>query len=120
MKVLNVCKYMLMFFVAVVAFVACSDKKHSLIIEDGHIVVDGQRYLVASGEVDYARIPREYWDDRLELLSSIGFNTITVKVPWMLHEPEEGVFDFEGMKDVRAFCELARDKGLFVWLHIGP
>lgn len=119
-KVLNVCKYMLMFFVAVVAFVACSDKKHSLMIENGHIVVDGQRYLVASGEVDYARIPREYWDDRLELLSSIGFNTITVKVPWMLHEPEEGVFDFEGMKDVRAFCEHARDKGLFVWLHIGP
>ena len=24
------------------------------------------------------------------------------------------------MKDVGAFCELARDKGLFVWLHIGP
>lgn len=109
-----------MLFVATIAFVACGDKKHSLQVEDRHIIVDGRDFLVASGEVDYARIPREYWADRLELLSSMGFNTVTVKVPWMLHEPKEGVFDFEGMNDVGAFCELARDKGLFVWLHIGP
>ena len=109
-----------MLFVAAAAFVACSDKKHSLQVEDRHIVVDGQPYLVASGEIDYARIPQEYWADRLELLSSMGFNTITVKVPWMLHEPQEGCFDFSGMNDIKTFCKLAQDKGLFVWLHIGP
>ena len=109
-----------MLFVAAASFVACSDKKRSLQVEDRQIKVDGETYLVASAEIDYARVPQEYWADRLELLSSMGFNTVTVKVPWMLHEPKEGCFDFSGMKDVKSFCKLAQDKGLFVWLHIGP
>ncbi len=120
MKRLNFCINIFLFFVVAVAVASCGDKKHSLQVEDRQIRVDGQNYLIASGEIDYARIPREYWSDRLEKLSAMGFNTITVKVPWMLHEPQEGCFDFEGIKDVKAFCELAHDKGLFVWLHIGP
>ncbi len=89
-------------------------------VENSVIALDGEMYTVASAEFDYARIPREYWNDRLENMARMGLNTITVKVPWMLHEPTEGNFDFSGMKDVKAFCQMAQEKGLFVWLHIGP
>ncbi len=112
--------YVILFFVAALAIGACGNKKHSLLVEDGVLKLDGEPYIIASGEIDYARLPQEYWAGRLELLSSMGLNTVTVKVPWMLHEPKEGSFNFEGMNDIKAFCRLARDKGLFVWLHIGP
>lgn len=119
-KRISLCLYMVAFFVTAIAIGACGNKKHSLVVEDAVIKMDGRPYIVASGEIDYARVPREYWDDRLEILSSMGLNTVTVKIPWMLHEPQEGSFDFEGMKDVKAFCKLAQENGLFVWLHIGP
>ena len=37
-------------------------------------------------------------------------------IPWNIHEPEEGVFDFGRNKDVERFVELAGDMGLYVIL----
>ena len=37
-------------------------------------------------------------------------------IPWNIHEPEEGIFDFGGNKDVERFVELAGDMGLYVIL----
>ena len=109
-----------MFLVTAIVVGACGDKKHTLLVEDGVLKMDGKPYTVASAEIDYARLPREYWANRLNVLSTMGVNTVTVKIPWMLHESQEGIFNFEGMNDVKEFCRLAQEKGLFVWLHIGP
>ena len=119
-KRLSLCLYLVMFLVTAIVVGACGDKKHTLLVEDGVLKMDGKPYTVASAEIDYARLPREYWANRLNVLSTMGVNTVTVKIPWMLHEPQEGIFNFEGMNDVKEFCRLAQDKGLFVWLHIGP
>ena len=111
---------MIVLFVTAVALGACGNKKHSFKVENGVVKMDDRPYFVASAEIDYARLPREYWESKLEVLSTMGVNTVTVKVPWMLHEPREGVFDFSGMNDVKSFCRIAQNKGLLVWLHIGP
>lgn len=37
-------------------------------------------------------------------------------IPWNIHEPEEGIFDFGGNKDVERFVELTGDMGLYVIL----
>ena len=34
---------------------------------------------------------------------AMGFNTVETYIPWNIHEPEEGVFDFSGNKDVVRF-----------------
>lgn len=112
--------YLILFFVAAMTFSACGNKKRSMTVENSVITLDGEMYTVASADFDYARVPQEYWNDRLENMARMGLNTITVKVPWMLHEPTEGNFDFSGMKDVKTFCRMAQEKGLLVWLHIGP
>ena len=119
-KRLSLCLHIVMLLVAAIAVTACGNKIHTMQVEDGVVKMDGKPYIVASAEIDYARLPREYWENRLNALSTMGLNTVTVKIPWMLHEPQEGIFDFEGMNDVKAFCRLAQEKGLFVWLHIGP
>uniref|UniRef100_A0A8C0K4D3 Galactosidase beta 1 like 2 n=1 Tax=Canis lupus dingo TaxID=286419 RepID=A0A8C0K4D3_CANLU len=41
-------------------------------------------------------------------------------VPWNLHEPERGKFDFSGNLDMEAFVLLAAEMGLWVILRPGP
>ena len=120
MKIFRTTCYLILLFVAAIGFCACGNKKRTIAVENSVITLDGKIFAVASADFDYARVPQEYWSDRLENMARMGLNTVTVKVPWMLHEPTEGNFDFSGMKDVKAFCRLAQEKGLLVWLHIGP
>ena len=41
-------------------------------------------------------------------------------VPWNVHEPEKGQFEFEGQNDLVRFLQLADDVGLLVILRAGP
>lgn len=41
-------------------------------------------------------------------------------VPWNYHEPQPGVYDFSGDRDVEAFLDLAAELGLLVILRPGP
>ncbi len=63
--------------------------------------------------------------DRLEKLAALGCNTIETYLPWNLHEPESGKYDFtgerfHGMTDVVSFVKLARQAGLYVILRPSP
>jgi len=68
----------------------------------------------------YARIPREYWRDRMRKARAMGLNTIATYVFWNLHEPRPGVFNFSGQLDVAAFVKTAQEEGLYVLLRPGP
>lgn len=82
--------------------------------------MDGDKYTVMSGAMHYFRIPNEYWYDRLLKLKECGFNTVETYTAWNLHEPEEGVFNFEGDLDVVKYIETAKELGLNVILRPGP
>ena len=41
-------------------------------------------------------------------------------IEWNFHEPEEGVFDFTGDRDVIKYIQTANDLGLLVILRTGP
>lgn len=104
-------------------FTGCDNRKvegHTLEVVRGVLFYDSLPFRLGSVSLDYARLPHEYWAQRLALVKGLGVNTILVRVPWMLHEPREGEFDFSGACDVREFCRLAQENGLLVWLHIGP
>lgn len=105
-------------------FMGCDNREkgvsHRLEMNDGALVLDSNRFIVVSAELSYARQPGEYWERRLKQVKLAGVNTVMVRVPWMLHEPSEGVFDFGEGNNVREFCRMAADNGLLVWLHVGP
>ena len=44
-------------------------------IEGDHFSLDGKPLQIISGELHYARIPREYWRDRLQKARAMGLNT---------------------------------------------
>ncbi|WP_373598931.1 glycoside hydrolase family 35 protein [Paraclostridium bifermentans] len=82
--------------------------------------LNDKKIKIISGALHYFRVVPEYWTDRLEKLKALGCNTVETYVPWNFHEPKEGVFDFEGQKDLAKFTKLAQDLGLLVILRPTP
>lgn len=79
-----------------------------------------QQIKIISGGVHYFRIMPEYWKDRLIKLKAMGCNTVETYVPWNMHEPKKGVFNFQGMLDIKSFIELAKELDLFVIVRPSP
>ncbi len=88
--------------------------------DDRSFLVDDARLWLASGSLHYFRVPAALWEDRLLKLARAGLNCVSTYVPWNLHEPEEGRFDFEGDLDVVEFVRTAGQCGLMVILRPGP
>jgi beta-galactosidase len=99
---------------------AAGPPAHQVGIAGDHFVLDGKPLEIISGEMHYARIPREYWRDRLKKARAMGLNTVSTYVFWNVHEPTPGVYDFSGSLDVAAFIRMAQEEGLYVILRPGP
>src|SRR5215213_8883834 len=96
---------------------------HKFAYDEHAFLLDGHPFQIHSGELHYFRIPREYWRDRLLKARALGLNTVCTYMPWNLHEPRPGEFDFvgdDGMLDVAAFVRTAQEVGLLVILRPGP
>ena len=83
------------------------------------IVNEKPRFLVA-GTIDYFRCPPQHWRDRLLKAKRAGLNTAMVYVPWNVHEPAEGNFQFTGISDIAAYLKICADMDLMVIVRVGP
>ena len=92
----------------------------SFIAKDGMLLLDGAEFQLISGAIDYFRVPRAYWRDRLEKLIALGCNAVETYVPWNLHEPRPGVYDFKDYLDVEDVIGLAAEMGLKVIVRPSP
>ncbi|KAF6721646.1 Beta-galactosidase-1-like protein 2 [Oryzias melastigma] len=88
--------------------------------DSSHFTLEKKPFLILGGSIHYFRVPKAYWEDRLLKLKACGLNTLTTYVPWNLHEPERGVFDFEEELDLEAYLRLAASLGIWVILRPGP
>jgi beta-galactosidase len=83
-------------------------------------LVYGQRVFLVSAGMEYARLPRELWADRLLRLQRAGFNCVEVYTFWNFHEPREGVFEFGGDHDLGSFLKLVKKMGMYAIVRVGP
>ncbi|WP_294592205.1 beta-galactosidase family protein [uncultured Rikenella sp.] len=86
----------------------------------GFFMLDGKPFVIKAAELHYPRIPRDYWENRIQLCQALGMNTICLYVFWNAHEEEPGKFDFTGNNDLRHFIELCAKNGMKVILRPGP
>lgn len=86
----------------------------------GSFLLNGQPFVVKAAEVHYPRIPRPYWEHRIQMCKALGMNTLCLYVFWNIHEQREGEFDFTDNNDLRAFIQLAQKHGMYVILRPGP
>ena len=82
--------------------------------------LDGQEFKILSGAIHYFRIQPEDWYHSLYNLKALGFNTVETYVPWNMHEPKKGQFDFQGILDIEKFLQIAQDLGLYVIVRPSP
>lgn len=80
----------------------------------------GRPWFPITGEIHYARIPRERWSEVLGHARAGGLDSVATYVFWAVHEPEPGRFEWTGNRDLRAFIELAAAHGLDVIVRMGP
>ena len=87
--------------------------KHSLII-------DGKRVCPVMGEVHYSRIPVDEWQQEVRKMKEGGVTIIATYVFWNHIEEMEGVFRWDGQRNLRRFIEVCHQEQLPVVLRLGP
>ncbi|KAJ8961817.1 hypothetical protein NQ318_021432 [Aromia moschata] len=92
-----------------------------------YFTLNGRNISIYSGALHYFRVPRAHWRDGLKKIRAAGLNTVETYIPWNLHEPQPGVYDFgDGGTDMEDFLHLeeflqtAQDEDLLVILRPGP
>ncbi|XP_078102718.1 beta-galactosidase-1-like protein 2 isoform X4 [Sander vitreus] len=124
-------RYFLLLCFAVGAIIAYQFTRNRLEVErmsrveglranSSQFTLERKPFHILGGSIHYFRVPRGYWEDRLLKMKACGLNTLTTYVPWNLHEPERGVFNFEDQLDLEAYLRLAASLGLWVILRPGP
>jgi beta-galactosidase len=93
---------------------------HTFAIGTNDFLLDGHAFQIRCGEMHAARVPREYWRNRLQMAKAMGLNTVCAYLFWNQIEPERGKFDWSGQADVAEFCRIAQQEGLWVILRPGP
>ena len=91
-----------------------------LSVRQSQFFLDAEPFRILSGAVHYFRVVPEYWEDRLRKLKAAGLNTVETYIPWNLHEPQKGVFNFTGIADVEKFIQLAGSLELLVIVRPSP
>lgn len=82
--------------------------------------MNGRRLWLCGASIPYALVPPTEWKRTIAAAAEAGFNTIETSVPWMLHEPRPGRFDFSEGLDLARFITMCGDAGLRVLLRAGP
>ena len=97
-----------------------AQKPGSFTMGDKTFLLNGEPFVVKAAEVHYPRIPRPYWEHRIQMCKALGMNAVCIYIFWNIHEQREGQFDFTGNNDVAEFCRLAQKNGLYVIVRPGP
>jgi beta-galactosidase len=93
---------------------------HTFVIGTNDFLLDGRRLQIRCGEIHAARVPQEYWRQRLRMAKAMGLNTVCAYLFWNLHEPKPGEYVWSGQADDAEFCRIAQEEGLWVILRPGP
>ena len=84
------------------------------------LIIDGRRVVPVMGEVHYSRIPADEWQREVRKMKEGGVTIIATYVFWNHVEEEEGIFRWDGQRDLRRFLSVCRDEQMPVVLRVGP
>ena len=84
------------------------------------MTLDGKPFFAVCGEMHFCRVAADQWADSVRKMKAGGVDVLTTYVFWIVHEEEEGVFRFDGQRDLRRFLACCKREGMRVILRIGP
>lgn len=93
-------------------------------IKNKQIIIDGKPQIIMAGEIHYFRLDKKDWQDRIDKLKAAGCNAVSSYIPWICHEPREGLIDLVGKTrpqlDLISFIDLCKENGLYFLSRPGP
>ncbi len=114
-------KLLLLFILHFFISQADAQIKHSFSLGKDDFFLDGKPFQIISGEIHPARIPKEYWRHRIQMVKAMGCNTIAAYIFWNYHESIPGVFDFKSEnRDIAEFVRICQQEGMWVLFRPGP
>ena len=87
--------------------------------KDG-LYLNDEKFFLLSGDFHYFRTVPDGWRRRLKLMKDFGLTAVTTYVAWNVHEPERGVYNFDGIGDFPRFLKECDEEGLKVVLRCLP
>lgn len=87
------------------------------------IRIDGKEEPFYSGSFHYWRSDTKNWAGILENIKKMGFKIVETYVPWGIHEPQKGCFDFGEVKqenNLEHFLDLCERMDMKVVVRPGP
>ena len=92
----------------------------SIAVNSFYMTVNGQPAIPVMGEFHYSRYPAEQWEEQILKMKAGGVNVIPTYVFWNIHEEVEGIYDWNGNRDLRRFVELCQKCGVQTIVRVGP
>ena len=84
------------------------------------LMMDGKRIVPVMGEIHYSRLPANEWQQEVRKMKEGGVTMIATYVFWNHIEEEEGIFRWDGQRDLRRFLEICKEEDVPVVLRLGP
>lgn len=84
------------------------------------LLMDGRRVCPVMGEIHYSRLPVDEWQAEVRKMKEGGVTVIATYVFWNHIEEQEGVFRWDGQRNLRRFLEVCRQEEMPVVLRLGP
>lgn len=84
------------------------------------LIMDGRRVIPVMGEVHYSRIPAEEWETEVKKMREGGVTLLACYVFWNHIEETEGVFRWDGQRNLRRFIQVCDEADMPVILRVGP
>lgn len=114
-------KHFLLTIITALSFgYACSQQSQTFVAGDKAFMLNNKPFLIRAAELHYPRIPKEYWEHRIQMCKAMGMNTICIYLFWNLHEQKEGIYNFSGQSDVVEFVKLIQKNGMYCIVRPGP
>ena len=84
------------------------------------LIVDGRRVCPVMGEIHYSRLPQNEWQAEVRKMKEGGVTIIATYVFWNHIEEQEGIFRWDGQRNLRRFLEICKQEEMPVVLRLGP
>ena len=101
-------------------FSGCAPDGRRIGFTNYYMTLNGKPFFGISGEMHYSRVAPDQWEDSIVKMRCGGVNILSAYVFWNVHEEEEGVFRFDGCRDLRGFLEVCEKHHMMVIVRVGP
>ena len=92
----------------------------SIAVNSSYMSIDGKPVVPVMGEVHYSRIPADEWEAEVRKMKEGGVTIIATYVFWNHIEEQEGIFRWDGQRNLRRFIGICQQEQLPVVLRLGP